>query len=46
MTRPVDILPASLAPRGLSRVQSAAYVGVGVTLFDEMVQGIEWDEAV
>ena len=38
MTRPVDILPASLAPRGLSRVQSAAYVGVGATLFDEMVQ--------
>ncbi len=37
MTRPVDILPASLAPRGLSRVQSAAYVGVGATLFDEMV---------
>ncbi len=37
MTRPVNILPASLAPRGLSRVQSAAYVGTGVTKFDEMV---------
>ncbi len=37
MTRPADILPLSLAPRGLSRVQAAAYVGVGVTLFDEMV---------
>ena len=37
MTRPADILPASLAPRGLSRVQSAAYVGVGTTKFDEMV---------
>ena len=37
MTRPVDILPASLAPRGLSRVQSAVYVGVGATKFDEMV---------
>ena len=38
MTRAADILPASLAPRGLSRVQSAAYVGVGATLFDEMVE--------
>ena len=38
MTRAADILPASLAPRGLSRVQSAAYVGVGPTLFDEMVE--------
>lgn len=35
MTGPADILP--LAPRGLSRAQSAAYVGVGVTKFDEMV---------
>jgi predicted DNA-binding transcriptional regulator AlpA len=24
-------------PRGLSRVQAAAYVGIGVTLFDRMV---------
>ncbi len=38
MTRPADILPVSLPPRGLSRVQSAAYVGVGATLFDEMVE--------
>ncbi len=38
MSRAVDILPASLAPRGLSRVQSAAYVGVGPTKFDEMVK--------
>jgi excisionase family DNA binding protein len=30
-------LPLSLAPRGLSRVQAAEYVGVGVTKFDEMV---------
>ena len=37
MTRPPDILPLSLAPRGLSRVQSAAYVGVKHTLVDEMV---------
>jgi hypothetical protein len=31
------VLPPSLAPRGLSRVQSAAYIGVSPTLFDEMV---------
>ena len=30
-------LPASLPPRGLSRVQAAEYIGVGVTKFDEMV---------
>jgi predicted DNA-binding transcriptional regulator AlpA len=28
----------NLAPRGLSRVQSAAYIGVSPTLFDEMVR--------
>jgi predicted DNA-binding transcriptional regulator AlpA len=33
-----DILPSSLAPRGLSRVQAAAYIGVSPTLFDEMVK--------
>ncbi len=32
------VLPPSLAPRGLSRVQSAEYVGVGTTKFDEMVR--------
>jgi predicted DNA-binding transcriptional regulator AlpA len=32
-----DILPASLAPIGLSRECAAAYIGVGTTLFDEMV---------
>ena len=32
------VLPASLAPRGLSRVQAAAYVGVSPSLFDEMVK--------
>lgn len=31
MTRAVD-------PRGLSREESASYVGVGVTLFDRMVR--------
>lgn len=30
-------LPQSLAPRGLSRVQAAEYIGVGVTKFDELV---------
>ncbi len=38
MTRPADILPLSCPPCGLSRVQSAAYVGTGATLFDEMVK--------
>jgi len=33
----ISCLPPSLAPRGLSRVQSAEYVGVGPTKFDEMV---------
>ena len=33
-----DVLPSSLAPRGLSRVQSAAYIGVSSTLYDEMVK--------
>ena len=37
MTHHAEVLPPSLAPRGLSRVQSAAYVGVGSTLFDQMV---------
>jgi predicted DNA-binding transcriptional regulator AlpA len=30
-------LPPTLAPRGLKREEAAAYIGVGVTLFDEMV---------
>jgi hypothetical protein len=29
--------PQSLPPRGLNRAQAAEYVGVGTTLFDEMV---------
>ena len=32
-----NILPTSLPPRGLSRAQAAAYIGVSATLFDEMV---------
>jgi predicted DNA-binding transcriptional regulator AlpA len=38
MTKTSDVLPQSLAPRGLSRVQAAAYIGVSPSLFDEMVQ--------
>ncbi len=38
MTHLAEILPLSLAPRGLSRVQSAVYVGTGTTKFDEMVK--------
>jgi hypothetical protein len=33
-----NILPTNLPPRGLSRVQSAAYVGVSVTFFEELVR--------
>ncbi len=35
--RASSCLPPSLAPRGLSRVQAAEYIGVGTTKFDEMV---------
>ena len=37
MSHREDVLPRSLAPRGLSRVQAAAYVGVSPSLFDQMV---------
>lgn len=39
-TRPrrADVLPISLPPRGLNRVESAAYIGVSTTKFDEMVK--------
>ncbi|MEX0745642.1 MAG: hypothetical protein WD118_08570 [Phycisphaeraceae bacterium] len=33
-----DVLPQSLPPRGLSRVESAAYVGISPTKFDELVK--------
>ncbi len=33
-----DVLPVSLPPRGLSRVEAAAYVGVSASLFDAMVK--------
>jgi predicted DNA-binding transcriptional regulator AlpA len=32
-----DVLPLSLPPRGLSRVEAAAYIGVSPSLFDQMV---------
>jgi predicted DNA-binding transcriptional regulator AlpA len=38
MRERVGVLPGNLAPRGLSRVQAAAYIGVSPTLFDEMVK--------
>lgn len=31
-------LPPTLAPRGLSREEAAAYLGIGTTLFDELVK--------
>ena len=33
-----EVLPLSLPPRGLSRVEAAAYVGVSPSLFDELVK--------
>ena len=41
-----DVLPRSLAPRGLSRVQAAAYIGVSPSLFDEMVKDGRMPQAV
>ena len=37
-SRHPDPLPAALAPRGLSRVEAAAYIGVSPTKFDELVR--------
>lgn len=34
---PENILPQSLAPRGLSREQAAAYVGISPSLFDMLI---------
>jgi hypothetical protein len=33
-----NILPPSLAPRGLSRERAAAYIGVSASLFDILVK--------
>ena len=35
--RRAEVLPNSLPPRGLSRTQAAAYLGISTTLFDAMV---------
>ncbi|MGE0602184.1 MAG: hypothetical protein AB7O46_00175 [Xanthobacteraceae bacterium] len=35
--RQKSILPPSLPPRGICREEAAAYVGVGVTKFDQMI---------
>ena len=32
-----DALPPNLAPRGLSRIEAAAYIGIGTSKFDELV---------
>jgi predicted DNA-binding transcriptional regulator AlpA len=36
--KPESILPQSLSPRGLSREQAAAYVGISPSLFDTLVK--------
>jgi hypothetical protein len=33
-----NVLPHSLPPRGLSRAEAAAYVGISISLFDMMVK--------
>ncbi len=38
MTRRAEVLPLSLPPRGLSRIEAAAYVGVSASMFDVMVE--------
>lgn len=38
MPRRNDVLPLSLSPRGLSRVEAARYIGVSPTTFDKMVK--------
>lgn len=38
MNSRAEILPNSLPPRGLSRGEAAAYLGVSATLFDAMVR--------
>ena len=38
MTDRANVLPLSLAPRGLNKPRSAKYIGVGETKFGEMVR--------
>ncbi len=35
---PQNVLPLSLAPRGLSREQAAAYIGISPSLFDILIK--------
>jgi predicted DNA-binding transcriptional regulator AlpA len=37
-SKPRDVLPGSLSPRGLSRAEAAAYVGISPSLFDMMIK--------
>jgi len=37
MAKASDTLPNSLPPRGLTREQAAAYIGVGASTFDKLV---------
>lgn len=37
-TAVISALPPSLAPRGLSRVQAAEYIGISPSKFDELVR--------
>lgn len=37
MPKRTELLPPTLAPRGLSRTEAAAYIGVSASLFDMMV---------
>lgn len=37
MPKRASVLPLSLPPRGLSRTEAAAYIGVSPSLFDMMV---------
>ena len=38
VNQPSNVLPQSLAPRGLSREQAAAYIGISTSLFDMLVK--------
>jgi predicted DNA-binding transcriptional regulator AlpA len=46
MRERANVLPGSLTPRGLSRVQAAAYIGVSPSLFDEMVRDGRMPQAI
>jgi predicted DNA-binding transcriptional regulator AlpA len=38
LAKALNILPPTLAPRGLSRAVAAAYLGISQSLFDQMVE--------